>query len=143
LTSGQRRQPSSPSCLGALRLQSKSALPLFNPAMTKTTSADQAAGCASAPLAVRRTPDTPRLRAVRGRPRVLRPARAAVSEELEATGAAGTTDTRPVERLPSRIITGQSSRPGARVIAVLIDHLILFGSISRGVFHGAHGRTVD
>jgi len=115
---------------GGAAAAAESALPLFNPAddeddepLIKLPAAPRA------PLAVRRTPDTPRLRAV-PRP-TSRPSPAPVlqfSEEVvERPAPQEQQDTRPVERLPSRIITGQSSRPGARVIAVLIDHLILFG----------------
>ena len=73
--------------------------------------------------------DTPRLRAV-PRPSA-RPAPAPVlqfaEEVIDRPAPPEKTEVQSVERVPSGIITGQSSRPGARVIAVLIDHFILFG----------------
>lgn len=89
------------------------------------------------PLAVRRTPDTPRLRAVPPRP----PARRSFSEggspapvlqfaeEVErSTPPEEAPAPAPVaERVPTGIITGQPSRPGSRIVAVLIDYVILFG----------------
>jgi uncharacterized RDD family membrane protein YckC len=80
------------------------------------------------PLAVRRTPDTPRFRAL---PRPMsRPASAPVlqfSEDVERSAPTQEAERRPDEHGPSSVITGQPSRPGARVMAVLIDYLILLG----------------
>jgi len=81
------------------------------------------------PLAVRRTPDTPRLRAV---PRsAWRPSPAPAlqfSEEVvERSLPPENMNTQPIERIRPGVITAQPSRPGARVIAVLIDYLILIG----------------
>jgi uncharacterized RDD family membrane protein YckC len=109
----------------------ESALPLFTPTqdgddepLIKLPSAPRA------PLAVRRTPDTPRLRAV-SRP-ASRPSPAPVlqfSEEVVERSAPPPYDknTQPIERHRPGVIAAQSSRSGARVVAVLIDHLILFG----------------
>jgi hypothetical protein len=71
------------------------------------------------PLAVRRTPDTPRLRAV---PRAAsRPALAPVLQFSEEP-----VEEAPVEEAEERV-ADDSSRPGARLIAVAIDHAILLG----------------
>jgi uncharacterized RDD family membrane protein YckC len=82
------------------------------------------------PLAVRRTPDTPRLRTVPRFTSRRSPAPVLQFAE-EAEGPAPVEEPPPqpaaVERVPSSIITGQSSRPGSRVVAMLIDYLILFG----------------
>jgi uncharacterized RDD family membrane protein YckC len=82
------------------------------------------------PLAVRRTPDTPRLRAVPRTP--LRPSPAPAlqfSEEEEVLERSAPPEQKEtvVEPSPAGIITEQPSRPGPRVVAALIDHLILFG----------------
>ena len=119
---------------------SGSALPLFTP--TEQDDDEPLIKLPAAPrppLAVRRTPDTPRLRAVparrslrEGGPRPsARPSPAPVlqfaEEIIEQPAPPEKREAQPVERVPSGIITGQSSRPGARVVAVLIDHLILLG----------------
>ena len=98
----------------------ESALPLFTPSqddddepLIKLPSAPRA------PLAVRRTPDTPRLRAVPPRS-ASRPSPAPVLQFSDEV-------VEPIEVLRPGVITAQPSRSGARLIAVLIDHLILFG----------------
>ena len=105
-------------------------LPLFNPPhheddepLIKLPAAPRA------PLAVRRTPDLPRLRAVlRSSPR---PAPAPVLQFLEevaerpAPPAARQAD--PIERGRSGVITEQPGRSAARVMAMLIDYSILLG----------------
>ena len=98
----------------------ESALPLFTPTkddddepLIKLPSAPRA------PLAVRRTPDTPRLRAVPPRS-AARPSPGPVLQFSEEV-------VEPIEVLRPGVITAPPSRPGARLIAVLIDHLILFG----------------
>ena len=98
----------------------ESALPLFTPTqddddepLIKLPSAPRA------PLAVRRTPDTPRLLTVPPRS-ASRPSPALVLQFSEEV-------VEPIEGLRPGVITAQPSRPGARLIAVLIDHLILFG----------------
>jgi len=108
----------------------ESALPLFTPMqddddepLIKLPAAPRA------PLAVRRTPDTPRLRAV---PRsASRPSSAPAlqfSEEVvERSAPPENKNTQSIERVRPGVITAQPGRPGARVIAVVIDHLILFG----------------
>jgi uncharacterized RDD family membrane protein YckC len=109
----------------------ESALPLFTPTqndddepLIKLPSAPRA------PLAVRRTPDTPRLRAVPPRS-VSRPSSGPVlqfsDEVVERSAPPDNNSTQPIERLRPGGVTAQASRPGARLIAVLIDHLILFG----------------
>jgi uncharacterized RDD family membrane protein YckC len=72
------------------------------------------------PLAVRRTPDTPRLRPVPKAPSPppLAPVLQFSDEEVQK---------RPEEEVDERKETSQPSRPGARAVAVLIDHLILAG----------------
>jgi len=85
------------------------------------------------PLAVRRTPDTPRLRAVRPRA----PARRSFSEGGSpepvlqfAEDAVPDEEARfdpTADVKPGFIYTEQPSRPGSRVVAILIDYLILFG----------------
>lgn len=109
----------------------ESALPLFTPTqndddepLIKLPSAPRA------PLAVRRTPDTPRLRAVPPRS-VSRPSPGPVlqfsDEVVERSAPPDNNSTQPIERLRPGVVTAQASRPSARLIAVLIDHLILFG----------------
>ena len=83
------------------------------------------------PLAVRRTPDTPRLRAV-ARP-ASRPALAPVlqfSEEPIEQAHVEKIEQAHVENKVER----DSSRPGARLIAMAIDHAILLG-IDLGVVY--------
>jgi uncharacterized RDD family membrane protein YckC len=72
------------------------------------------------PLAVRRTPDTPRLRPVpkAPSPSPLAPVLQFSDEEVQQ---------RSEEKVGERKETSQPSRPGARAAAVLIDHLILAG----------------
>ena len=96
------------------------------------------------PLAVRRTPsesragrpdpgrgapDQPRVRAVPRPPS--RPSPAPVLQFSEEAAEPPTPPAEqqpaPAERLQSAVITEQPSRPGARVIAMLIDYTILFG----------------
>jgi uncharacterized RDD family membrane protein YckC len=108
----------------------ESALPLFTP----TQDADdepliKVPAVPRAPLAVRRTPDTPRLRAV---PRsTSRPSPAPVlqfsEEAVERSAPPEDKNTQPIERSRPGVISAQPGRPGARLIAVLIDHVILFG----------------
>ena len=109
----------------------ESALPLFTPTqddddepLIKLPSAPRA------PLAVRRTPDTPRLRAVPPRS-VSRPSPAPVlqfsDEVVERSAPLDNISTQPIERLRPGVVTAPASRPGGRLIAVLIDQLILFG----------------
>jgi uncharacterized RDD family membrane protein YckC len=87
------------------------------------------------PLAVRRTPDTPRLRAV-PRP-TSRPSPAPVlqfSEEPAEQPVPVTEKSPRVQRAPAGAITGDTSRAGARLIAAAIDHAILLG-IDLGVVY--------
>ncbi len=96
------------------------------------------------PLAVRRTPsesragrpdpgrdapDQPRMRAAPRPPS--RPSPAPVlqfsDETAEPPAAPAEKQPAPAERVQSGVITEQPSRPGARVIAMLIDYAILFG----------------
>jgi uncharacterized RDD family membrane protein YckC len=119
----------------AVSTSSESALPLFMPAededdepLIKLPAAPRA------PLSVRRTPDTPRLRAV-PRP-TSRPSPAPVlqfSEEV-AERPAPQAETSPVATRARGSISGQSSRPGPRLIAAAIDYAILLG-IDAGVIY--------
>lgn len=92
------------------------------------------------PLAVRRTPDAPRLRAVPARRHVseggprpasgsFRPPALEFADEFEqpAPRVRMEPQARPEERVPTGASTGQPGRPVARVAALLIDHVILFG----------------
>lgn len=87
-----------------------------------------------APLAVRRTPDTPRFRAV-ARP-VSRPTAPVLQfseEPLEV--AAGPAETVPhVQPWAAGAMTSESSRTGGRLVAAAIDHAILLG-IDLGVVY--------
>lgn len=80
------------------------------------------------PLAVRRTPDTPRLRAV---PRPVSPP-ASVPLQFSDEGTdrppapAQPQNSAPAERVRSTLLT-EESRAGSRLAAVFIDYLILFG----------------
>ena len=122
-------------------------LPLFTPAKDEEDDEPliKLPAAPRPPLAVRRTPDTPRLRAVPPRA----PARRSFSEggsaapvlqfaeELERPAPVEEPAPPPpaaAERMPSSIITGQSSRPGSRLVSVLIDYLILVG-IDAGVVY--------
>lgn len=109
---------------------SGTALPLFTPAKQDDDEPlIRLPASPRPPLAVRRTPDTPRLRAVprSGSRPSLAPVLQFSEEVVEHPAPPEETRAQPVERVPSGIITGQASRPGARVIAVLVDHLILLG----------------
>lgn len=115
-------------------VSSTEALPLFRPSddaddepLIKMPAAPRA------PLAVRRTPDTPRLRAV-ARP-VSRPTAPVLqfSEELDV--AAGPAETVPHDRSGAAgAMTSESSRTGGRLVAAVIDHAILLG-IDLGVVY--------
>ena len=108
----------------------ESALPLFTPTqddddepLIKLPAAPRV------PLAVRRTPDTPRLRAVprsASRPSPA-PALQFSEEVVERSVPPENMNTQPIERIRPGVVTAQPSRPGARVIAVVIDYLILVG----------------
>ena len=107
------------------------ALPLFTPAAQDDDEPlIRLPAAPRPPLAVRRTPEPPRLRSV---PRsASRPATTApvlqFAEEVEERPAPP--EARPpqaVERVPAGTITEQPSRPGARLIAMLIDYGILLG----------------
>ena len=105
-------------------------LPLFNPARPEDDEPlIKLPAAPRAPLAVRRTPELPRLRAV---PRSSsRPAPAPVLQFLEeiaerpAPPAERPAD--PIERARSGVITEQPGRSAARVMAMLIDYSILLG----------------
>lgn len=113
----------------------EAAMPLFTPAEAVDAEDDEplikVPAVPRAPLAVRRTPDTPRLRAV---PKLTRPepdpepALAFADEPLPiADEPAAVAD----GRLRSRVWRGPASNgepgaPGRRVAAAAIDHLILF-----------------
>jgi len=91
------------------------------------------------PLAVRRTADTPRLRAV-PRP-VVRPVSAPVLQFSDEGPERSSTRAERVEKIEpvashaaSAVATESPSRPAARAVAVLIDHLILLG-IDIGVIY--------
>ena len=116
-------------------VNSAEALPLFRPSdnaddepLIKMPAAPRA------PLAVRRTPDTPRLRAV-ARP-VLRPTAPVLQfseEPLEV--AAGPAETvLHVQPWAVGAMTSESSRTGGRLVAAVIDHAILLG-IDLGVVY--------
>jgi uncharacterized RDD family membrane protein YckC len=116
-------------------VSSAEALPLFRPSddaddepLIKMPAAPRA------PLAVRRTPDTPRLRTV-GRP-VSRPTAPVLQfseEPLEV--AAGPAETVPHgQPWAAGAMTSESSRTGGRLVAAVIDHAILLG-IDLGVVY--------
>ena len=85
------------------------------------------------PLAVRRTPDTPRLRAV-PRP-VSRPSPAPVLQFSEEVVDRPAVPREPVAHVaPRQGESAQPIRPGARLTAVVIDYLILVG-IDAGVLY--------
>jgi uncharacterized RDD family membrane protein YckC len=108
----------------------ESALPLFTPTqddddepLIKLPAAPRV------PLAVRRTPDTPRLRAVprsASRPSPA-PALQFSEEVVERWVPPEDMNTQPIERIRPGVVTAQPSRPGAGVIAVVLDYLILVG----------------
>jgi uncharacterized RDD family membrane protein YckC len=95
-----------------------------------------------APLAVRRTPETPRLRAVpRSVPRPSRPIESSPSldfvEEappVVAVESIADTRARTAERLAARLAHAEVSGPGARLAAAVIDHLLL-GAIDLAVVY--------
>ena len=103
------------------------ALPLFTPAQpTDDAPLIKLPVAPRPPLAVRRTPDTPRFRTV---PRPLsRPPRAPVlefPEEVQPT-TPPKAEPRPEQRVETGVVA-QPGRPAARVAALLIDYVILFG----------------
>jgi uncharacterized RDD family membrane protein YckC len=111
------------------------ALPLFRPSedaddepLIKVPAAPRA------PLAVRRTPDTPRLRAVaRPAPRPAAPVLQFSEEPFEV--AVRTAETvLPVQAATARAMMADSSRAGGRLIAAVVDHAILLG-IDLGVVY--------
>lgn len=131
--------PVVPFIASAATSTSNAALPLFTPAQEDEEDDEPLIKLPAAPrppLAVRRTPDTPRLRAVPTRAPARRsfseggrPSPAPVlqfAEELEHETPEPAPPQR-VEPVASGIITGQPSHPGARIVAVLIDYLILLG----------------
>jgi uncharacterized RDD family membrane protein YckC len=115
------------------------ALPLFTPSapdddepLIKLPSAPRP------PLAVRRTPDTPRLRAVPARrslsdggPRPAdRPSRAPAlefHEELERPAPSAQAAPQSDERVSAGAVPRPPGRPPARIAALLIDYMILIG----------------
>jgi len=127
--------PASSPVVHVVPVSSAEALPLFRPSddaedepLIKMPAAPRA------PLAVRRTPDTPRLRAV-ARP-VSRPTAPGLQfseEPLEV--AAGPAETVPrVQPWAAGAMTSESSRTGSRLVAAVIDHAILLG-IDLGVVY--------
>lgn len=127
--------PAPPPVVHFVPESSAEALPLFRPSddaddepLIKMPAAPRA------PLAVRRTPDTPRLRAV-ARP-VSRPTAPVLQfseEPLEI--AAGPAETAPqVKSWAAGAMTSESGRTGGRLVAAVIDHAILLG-IDLGVVY--------
>lgn len=114
----------------------ESALPLFTPSEEEDDEPlIKVPATPRPPLAVRRTPDTPRLRAV-PRP-TSRPSPAPVLQfsEEPVEGPVAVAEKSPrVQRGQAGAITGDPSRPGARLIAAAIDHAILLG-IDLGVVY--------
>lgn len=104
------------------------ALPLFNPeAIDDDTPLIKLPATPRAPLSVRRTPETPRLRAV-PKPHRRTAAEAAAIEPVLAFAeepAEAVEDARPVR--VRQTPTGETSAPGRRVAAAALDHAILFG----------------
>jgi uncharacterized RDD family membrane protein YckC len=102
-----------------------SELPLFTRGQQDDEPLIKLPAAPRAPLAVRRTPDVPRPRAV---PRS-RPSPAPVLQFCEEGANQPVTPAAipvtPVERVPSAILTELPSRPAARVVAMLIDYAIL------------------
>ena len=107
---------------------SESAMPLFTPEEDDDEPLVRLPAVPRAPLAVRRTPDTPRLRAV-PRP-ISRPSPAPVlqfsEEPLERPAPVAEAPLRP-ERAPAGATTEDASPPGARLVAAAIDCGILIG----------------
>ena len=138
-TPGPEASPVVPFIPSAATSTSDAALPLFTPAREDEEDDEPLIKLPAAPrppLAVRRTPDTPRLRAVprrsfnEGGPRPSSRQSSApglqFAEELEPE----TPEPAPPQRaepVAPGIITGQPGRPAARIVAVLIDYLILLG----------------
>jgi uncharacterized RDD family membrane protein YckC len=118
---------------------SAGALPLFTPAQpTDDAPLIKLPVAPRPPLAVRRTPDTPRFRAVPARRSssegglrpVLRPSHAPAlefHEELERPAPPVQAEPQRHERVQTVAITMQPGRPPARIAALLIDYLILLG----------------
>lgn len=105
------------------------ALPLFTPAQpTDDAPLIKLPVAPRPPLAVRRTPDAPRLRAV---PRPASPPpRAPVlefSEEAQPPAPPPKAEAQPEQRVQTGVVAAQPGRPAARVAALLIDYVILFG----------------
>ena len=105
-------------------------LPLFNPSRPEDDEPlIKLPAAPRAPLAVRRTPDLPRLRAVARSSS--RPAPAPVLQFLEEIAErpapAVERPADPIERARSGVITEQPGRSSARVMAMLIDYSILLG----------------
>jgi uncharacterized RDD family membrane protein YckC len=114
----------------------EAALPLFTPSEEEDDEPlIKMPATPRAPLAVRRTPDTPRLRAA---PRFTsRPSPAPAlqfSDEPVEWPAAVAEESSRIRHAPANAIATDSSRPGARVIAAAIDCAILLG-IDLGVMY--------
>jgi uncharacterized RDD family membrane protein YckC len=127
--------PAPPPGVHFVPVSSAEALPLFRPSddaddepLIKMPAAPRA------PLAVRRTPDTPRLRPV-ARP-VSRPAAPALqfSEEPLEVVAGPAETVQHVQPWAAGARTSESSRTGGRLVAAVIDHAILLG-IDLGVVY--------
>lgn len=104
------------------------ALPLFNPhGIDDDTPLITLPATPRPPLAVRRTPETPRLRAVP------KPSRRSAAEAAEAEPVLAFADEPaetveeavPVPRRPAP--TGETSAPGRRLAAAALDHAVLLG----------------
>ena len=108
---------------------SESALPLFTPAEQEDDEPlIRLSAAPRPPLQVRRTPDTPRLRAVpRAASRPLPGPVLQFSEDPVERPVHAQEKASRVEHAPAGVITGDSSRPGARLIAAAVDHAILLG----------------
>jgi uncharacterized RDD family membrane protein YckC len=127
--------PAPPPVVHFVPVSSAEALPLFRPSddaddepLIKMPAAPRA------PLAVRRTPDTPRLRAV-ARPAWRPPAPVLQFSEEPLDVAAGPAETLPhVEPWAAGAMTSESSRTGGRLMAAVVDHAILLG-IDLGVVY--------
>jgi hypothetical protein len=127
--------PAPPPVVHFVPVSSAEALPLFRPSddaddepLIKMPAAPRA------PLAVRRTPDTPRLRAV-ARPAWRPPAPVLQFSEEPLEVAAGPAKTVPHgQPWAAGAMTSESSRTGGRLVAAVIDHAILLG-IDLGVVY--------
>ena len=127
LTAAPRLASAAPSIEDAT--PKESALTLFSPAEAEDDEPlIKLPAAPRAPLAVRRTPSDSR--AARPGP-PSRPSPAPVLQFAEETAGqpAHPAEKHPeaVERVPPGVTTEQPGRPGARVVAVLIDHAILLG----------------